>query len=328
MSLKSILLKPVFKFKFNYNIFKPWRWNWQKVKEFLKIFLLATCIVLAFLSIYYFIIPALNDQEEISGESLGEEVIDYLNYYFTNYSGTDPFTGQPCNVVGIKLHGSLLSYLPPKSLDEDGNLLEDEVSSQDIVGIIQEAEKNDKIKAIFLEVDSYGGEPVAGEEVSNAIKYAKKPTVALIRGAGASAAYLAATGANKIFASKYSDVGGIGVTSSYVENVRKNKNEGLDYVSLSVGKFKDTGDPNRSLSPEEKNLIMRDGNIIYNNFVTRVAENRKIDIKKVAKLADGSTMLGEMALKSGLIDQIGNQYNVEQYLKTKIGTDASVCWQD
>lgn len=327
MSLKSILLKPVFKFQFNYNIFKPWRWNWQRIKEFLKIFLLATCIVLAFMGIYYFIIPALNNEEEISGESIGDQIITYLDEYFSDYSGVDPFTGGACNVSGIKLHGDIMSYIPPTSFDAEKTLLEDQVASGEVVNMIKSAEKDDKIKAIFLEVDSYGGEPVAGEEISNAIKYATKPTVALIRTAGASAAYLSATGAQRIFASRYSDIGGIGVTGSYLDNVKKNQNDGLSYINLSAGKFKDTGSPDKVLSAEERNLLMRDVNIIHQNFIKQVSENRKLDIKKVAKLADGSTMLGEMALKNGLIDQIGNQYNVEQYLKGKIGADVTICWQ-
>jgi len=55
--------------------------------------------------------------------------------------------------------------------------------------VIEDAEENENIKAIILEVDSYGGKPIAGEEIANALKRAKKPTVGLIRSAGLSAAY-------------------------------------------------------------------------------------------------------------------------------------------
>ena len=55
-------------------------------------------------------------------------------------------------------------------------------------------------------------------------------------------------------------------------------------------------------------------------------ENRGLDIEKVRKLADGSTMLGEMALQNGLIDQIGAMPEVKEYLKEKIGEDIEVCW--
>lgn len=65
-----------------------------------------------------------------------------------------------CNVVGINLHGSIYTYLPPKS---DSSLIEDTdvVSSDDIVYYINQVKEDEKIKAILLEVDSYGGTPVS-----------------------------------------------------------------------------------------------------------------------------------------------------------------------
>jgi len=45
-----------------------------------------------------------------------------------------------------------------------------------------------------------------------------------------------------------------------------------------------------------------------------VAENRNLDIDKVRQLADGSTMLGQMALDNGLIDKIGSFQEVKEYI--------------
>jgi len=232
-----------------------------------------------------------------------------------------------CNVLGIELHGDLTTYIPHTDTDEGGFALTDSTASENIVYAINEAEKDDSIKAIILEVDSYGGYPVAGEEVAIAMKNAIKPTVALIREGGASAAYMAASGADKIFASQNSDVGSIGVTMSYLDYVNQNQKEGLTYIPLSSGKFKDTGDPNKTLTQEEKNLLMRDINILHENFVKMVAVYRNLDVKKVKKMADGSTMLGEMALQNGLIDQVGGINEVEKYLEEVIGEKPEVCWQ-
>jgi len=244
-------------------------------------------------------------------------------------NSNSPFTPEDeignCNVYGIELHGELLTYIPSANFDE-GNITEDQTASENIIYAIEEAEKDENIKAIILEVDSYGGYPVAGEEVAIALKKANKPTVALIREGGASAAYMAASGADKIFASQNSDVGSIGVSMSYLDNTQQNLKEGLNYVSLSSGKYKDTGDPNKPLSQEEKNLLMRDVNILHQNFIKMVAENRNLDTEKVKLLADGSTMLGEMALQNGLIDQIGGMFEVKKFLKEKIGEDVEICW--
>lgn len=232
-----------------------------------------------------------------------------------------------CNVLGIELHGDIYTYLSPENKDADGAPIVDEVDSESIVAVIRNADKDETVKAILLEVDSYGGLPVAGEEVAQALKKAQKPTVALIRSSGTSAAYWAATGADVIFASKNSDVGGIGVTMSYLDNVEQNKNEGLNYNSLSAGKYKDYGDPDRQLTAEEKKLLQRDLNIIHQNFISDVATNRNLDVKTVAKLADGSTMLGEMALDNKLIDKIGGFNEVIDYIKELTGVQPEICWQ-
>ena len=61
-------------------------------------------------------------------------------------------------------------------------------------------------------------------------------------------------------------------------------------------------------------------------FIKSVAVNRKLDVVKVRKLADGSSMPGEMALQNGLIDKIGGIYEIFDYLKEKIGEEVAICW--
>ena len=240
-------------------------------------------------------------------------------YLFLTYEDDEATSVEDsaCNVSNIKLHGEIATYLV--SSDEDT------VSSESLVLAIQTAEKDDSVKAILLEIDSLGGYPVAGEEVANALKSAKKPTVAVIRQTGDSAAYWAATGTDRIFASSLSDVGGMGVTMSYLDNTKKNEKDGLTYNGLSAGKFKDTGNPDKILTEEEKQLLQRDIDILHEKFISEVANNRNLNVEKVRALADGSTMLGDAALANGLIDQIGGISEAREYLKGIIGEDATVC---
>jgi ClpP class serine protease len=79
------------------------------------------------------------------------------------------------------------------------------------------------------------------------------------------------------------------------------------------------------LTPEEKSLFERDLTITDQNFIAQVAANRNISVASVTAIADGSSMLGQMALHDGLIDKIGNIYDVENFLKNKIGTTATLC---
>lgn len=230
-----------------------------------------------------------------------------------------------CNVYGINIHGSIVTYKTP----EDGNEYtpSDVTASESVVGLVSDAKNDPKIKAVFLEIDSAGGSPVAGEEIFTALKNLGKPSVAMIRDVGASAAYMAAIGTDIIIASKFSDVGSIGITMSYLDNAQKNIKEGRTYNSLSTGKYKDMGDPDKPLTAEEKALIMRDLQIGHNNFVKMVAENRNLELSKVEKLADGSSMPGEMALQNGLIDEIGSYKEVSEYLKSQIGAVPVYCWE-
>lgn len=244
---------------------------------------------------------------------IGDYGEDYYDEeYFVEDSGI-------CNVAKIQIYGDLWTY-------EDTSQEFDIVSSENIVDTINQIEKNRSIKAIILEIDSYGGLSIAGEEVANALKRANLPTVALIRSAGLSASYWASTGADIIIASENSDVGSIGVTMSYLDNSRSNQIKGLTYNQISFGKYKDTGDPDKILTYEEKLYLMRDVNIMAENFIKAVSENRNLEIEKVRALADGSSMLGQMALENGLIDKIGDLETAREYLEKEIGEQVEVCW--
>jgi signal peptide peptidase SppA len=230
-----------------------------------------------------------------------------------------------CSVVGINLHGTLWTYIPPQN-EDDIFTENDIVASEEINYLIKQANEDDDIKAILIEVDSHGGLPVAGEEVANTLKNSGKPTVAMIRQSGLSAAYWAVTGADQIFASRNSDVGSIGVTSSYLQNVGKNQKDGNDYVQLSSGKYKDAGDPDRPLTEEERQLFLRDIKIVHENFISDVATNRDISVADVQKIADGSSVLGDRAKELQLIDEIGGIFEAEKYIESIIGEKPEVCW--
>jgi protease IV len=250
-----------------------------------------------------------------------------FTYGLITSSNQEEYAGfDNCNVAPIQIRGELFTYIPT---DAEGQILEgyeDTTASADVTYLVEEAEYTDEIKGILIEVDSFGGSPAAAEEVANALKASQKPVAAFIRGSGLSAAYFAITPADKIFALKSSDVGSIGVTQSYVDNVSKNQSEGYSFVQLSVGKFKDAGSPDKPLTQEEKNVFMRDLHILQENFIQTVSENRNIAIEKVRAIADGSSVLGVQAKELGLIDEIGDYTNALMYLEDEMEEEVRVCW--
>jgi len=264
---------------------------------------------------------------------------DQFVYYFTDeyefleeYQNLDRHTGvlMPCpedsNVAVIRIYGDIVSYSGQFTESEESEFIPDTTSSEEVVNYINQANQDNDIKAIIVEIDSPGGYPVASEEIAKALVRTNKPTIAVIREQGLSGAYLAATGADKIFASRISDVGGIGITASYLDYSQKNKNEGIIYQQLSLGKFKDAGDPNKELTAEEKRLLMEDLEKTYQILVEIIAKNRDLDIEVVEELADGSSMLGEEAKKVGLIDEIGGISEAEEWLENELGIEPELCF--
>lgn len=249
-------------------------------------------------------------------------ILFYAVSPYTTRELINPNTGEVClleaNVANLEIYGPVYGYR--YSFEET------EAVSKEIVSQINLVQNMPGIKAILLSIDSPGGDPTAGEEIAAALRSSSKPTYVLISGFGASAAYWAATGASTIFAHQTSEIGSIGVTASYVDNVERNKIEGLTYNELSTGRFKDTGDPNRPLTQEDKELIAKDLEALNNIFIESIAKYRNIPREEVAALADGSTLLGAAAKEKKLIDEVGTYGDLKNRIEREIGEPMVTCW--
>lgn len=240
--------------------------------------------------------------------------------FMEDYEDETAYIPSSCNVLAFDVNGYLSTYMP---LDTEGY---DVTSSDDVLDGLRLAAKTPHVKAVLLYIDSGGGDGVAGEEIANALKALEKSSVAVIRGMGASSAYWAASGADRVFASRISDIGSIGVTASYLDESIKNARDGYTYVELSSTRYKDVGDPSRPLSAEERAIVLADLKKIHEVFVDDVAINRSIEREKVAQLANGLTYLGADALEHGLIDEIGDLITASDYISQQIGDKVELCW--
>lgn len=243
-------------------------------------------------------------------------------------------TGEPedfsgCNVVGINVHGCIITYAP--AADEGVSPVPEGCDaitvSEDIMNVLEQASHNKNIQAVLLDIDSGGGQPQAAVEIEAALKASGLPSVAWIRGYGDSAAYWIASAADTIIASKESDIGSIGVTSSYTDNAKKNIQEGLTYNSISTGKYKDAGNLDKPLTPDERALIEKGNRITLEHFIETVATNRGLSVEAVRALADGSSWLGAEALSLGLIDKLGTYPEVLALLREGLQEEPVICWQ-
>ena len=236
---------------------------------------------------------------------------------WSGYNASWEVSDGVCNIAVASVNGDITTMGGAATTEgEEDSLI---TNADDVLALLRSAEADPNILGVIVNIDSLGGAPVASELIANALKNLSLPTVALIREFGTSGGYLAATGADTIIASPLSDVGSIGVTLSYLENWEKNAKEGLRFVSLSSGKYKDYGNPDKPLTAEERALLERDLKIYHDQFIKEVSENRNLPIEDVAKLADGSSMPGELALQNKLIDALGDQETARAWFAGELG---------
>jgi len=239
------------------------------------------------------------------------------NDEWSGYNASLSISDGYCNIAVLPIVGDITTF--DSSTSETETETYPYTNADDVISLLRQAESDPYIQGVLVRIDSPGGYPVSSEIIANAIKNSQLPSVALIRESGASGGYLVATGADTIIASPFSDVGSIGITMSYVENWRQNESDGLGYVSLSSAPFKDYLDPNKPLTSEERSLVERDLKIWHEQFVKEVSENRNLPLEDVAKLADGSSIPGQLALENNLIDSLGDQQTARQWFADQLG---------
>jgi protease IV len=223
---------------------------------------------------------------------------------WSGYNGSTYIGDGYCNIAVLPIMGEVHSY--GTIYDEFGNETVSTNLSQ-AISFLEQAEYEPGIYGVLALVDSTGGSGAAAELIAEQLKNSTLPNAAYIIDSGTSAAYLIASAADTIIASPFSDVGSIGVTMSYLDYSKQNTTEGIEYISLTSGKFKDYGSPDKPLTADERVLFERDLAVWHDEFVNHVATNRNLPVEDVAKLADGSSLPGKLALEAKLVDYLGDK---------------------
>ena len=155
---------------------------------------------------------------------------------------------------------------------------------------------DDSIKAIILRVNSPGGGVAASEEIYREVKRIrdekKKRIVASIETVGASGAYYISSATNRIYADNGSVVGSIGVIAEWVNYGDLMRWAKLKQETLTVGEFKDTGDPTRDMTPTERAYMQGLIDNMYGQFVQAVADGRDAKVDDIRAIANGKVWTG------------------------------------
>ncbi|VTQ03563.1 signal peptide peptidase SppA [Sphingobacterium daejeonense] len=191
----------------------------------------------------------------------------------------------------------------------DGEGMEGQIGGDKLSRELRDLRKDDKVKAIVLRVNSPGGSALASESIWREVDLAKKvkPVVVSMGDYAASGGYYISAAADSIFADPATLTGSIGVFG-LIPSFQKLFNEklGIHFEAVKTAKFADMDvDMDRLLSEEEKGIIQGGVNKIYQVFLKRVADGRKIDVAQVDSIGQGRVWTGEQAVKLKLVDRIG-----------------------
>ncbi|HXS67367.1 MAG TPA: signal peptide peptidase SppA, partial [Candidatus Polarisedimenticolia bacterium] len=215
-------------------------------------------------------------------------------------------------------------------VDQDGYSMVDVIKAQ-----LDRAQDDRRVKAVILKVDSPGGEVLASDEISDAIKNFQagrksngqdeekskaKPVIVSMGNLAASGGYYISAPCRYIVANKMTITGSIGVIM-HGWNYRALMDKiGVTPEVYKSGKFKDmlsgTREPGE-IPPEERAMVQALIDEVYGDFKQVVADGRKAAYEKNkdkgreladdwTNYADGRVLSGPEALKLGFVDKIGN----------------------
>jgi protease-4 len=175
------------------------------------------------------------------------------------------------------------------------------------------------VKAVIIAINSPGGTTAGGEELYEALGQlrASKPTVAVIKELGASAAYMTAIATDHIFARRLSIVGSIGVLYQHVNAGKLLETIGVDLDKVASGPLKAEPDFDEPMEGAPRASIAALVDDSFQWFVDVVAERRGLTRGATLALADGRIVTGRVGMDTGLIDAIGGEAEAIAWLEAE-----------
>ena len=184
----------------------------------------------------------------------------------------------------------------------------DNIGGDKIAEEIRKARMDKDVKAIVLRINSPGGSALASDVIWREVHLTKgkKPIIASMSDLAASGGYYMAMECDTIVAHPNTITGSIGVFGILmnIQNFMKNK-LGITFDGVKTGQFSDLGNPTRPLTDVEKQIIQSEVEKIYDDFIKKAAEGRKMTPDSLKRLASGRVWSGAEAKERGLVDVLG-----------------------
>ncbi|AOS93630.1 signal peptide peptidase SppA [Mycobacterium intracellulare] len=198
------------------------------------------------------------------------------------------------------------------------------VGSDTIAPALREAAADDSVSAIVVRVNSPGGSVTASETLWREVKKARKrgkPVVASMGSVAASGGYYVAVAADAVVASPATITGSIGVLTGklVIRDLLGRLGVGSDTVRTNANA--DAWAIDAPFTPEQRAHREAEADLLYADFVERVAEGRNLTKDAVDRVARGRVWTGADALERGLVDELGGFRTALRRAKILAGLD-------
>lgn len=193
----------------------------------------------------------------------------------------------------------------------------------DLADQIEKALKDRNVKALVLRVNSPGGSVLTADIIYQAMMKAKgrMPVVASYGNYAASGGYYISCMADRIFALPNTLTGSIGVFGT-VPNVEELATDKLGFTFDFVQTNRNAlafQDVFRPLTSYESAVLQASIEEIYDGFISKVAEGRKMTKAYVDSIGQGRVWSGTNAISIGLVDELGGLEDAVAYAAEKAG---------
>lgn len=190
---------------------------------------------------------------------------------------------------------------------------------------LQAALDDPAVQSILLAIDSPGGSVQGLDQLAADIRAARKskPIIAHTDGMMASAAYWLGSQADRVFATRDSMVGSIGVIASFLDNHRQLQDRGLDPVVIRSVPGKGMTQSNGAVGDANRAAVQAEVDAYHSMFVEAVAAGRNVPLERANAMGDGAVHIGRQAMDKGLIDGL-QQMDASIRIARSMGRSAAV----
>jgi protease-4 len=200
-----------------------------------------------------------------------------------------------------------------------------QVGGESLARQLRELRQDKAVKAVVLRVNSPGGSATASEVIEREVRLTQKekPVIVSMGDFAASGGYWIVTGADYVFAEPNTVTGSIGVFGLLPNVQELANNNGVTWDVVKTGRYADSQTVSRPKTPQELAIAQKAVNKIYDQFLEKVANARKLPKQQVAQIAQGRVWSGRDAHKIGLVDELGGVEQAVQYAakQAKLGDD-------